>query len=404
MKPEVIKHINNALDEILSEYKNDHHLIFDNDSERLGVYHRQARKKHKSWNNRKKCIYRGCTNKSIRRSHSIQKSGSLKVIARNSTVLAPEFNQKNGKIELVGKGLAQASVFPGFCEKHEALFNSFENNKNIESIETPLLQIYRSICREIVRLKHEIKFSEQIIFEYQNFRDKKLKRIMEEKLVTNWMKINNVKVNKFNVTEDPLISFFRNRYVDLKNTLEELENEHLREIEECLEINDENTEGTLSPLSISIDEQIPVALSGIGSFRVDEGNHSKRVLVVLMVFPNAKRTNIVIHGKSSDTEYFHGYLSKMKNSFDILNMVEQWMIRFTDHWFLSHDVWDKKKQIEKAIILKEFMDISKGPAKELNFSIFDDIRRSMIRTWKISGSIEKKEIEILNREQAKLQL
>ena len=404
MKPEVIKHINNALDEILSEYKNDHHLIFDNDSERLGVYHRQARKKHKSWNNRKKCIYRGCTNKSIRRSHSIQKSGSLKVIARNSTVLAPEFNQKNGKIELVGKGLAQASVFPGFCEKHEALFNSFENNKNIESIETPLLQIYRSICREIVRLKHEIKFSEQIIFEYQNFRDKKLKRIMEEKLVTNWMKINNVKVNKFNVTEDPLISFFRNRYVDLKNTLEELENEHLREIEECLEINDENTEGTLSPLSISIDEQIPVALSGIGSFRVDEGNHSKRVLVVLMVFPNAKSTNIVIHGKSSDTEYFHGYLSKMKNSFDILNMVEQWMIRFTDHWFLSHDVWDKKKQIEKAIILKEFMDISKGPAKELNFSIFDDIRRSMIRTWKISGSIEKKEIEILNREQAKLQL
>lgn len=227
---------------------------------------------------------------------------------------------------------------------------------------------------------------------------------MEKKFGAKWMKINNVKLYKINLTEDPLINFFPNRYFDFKNTLEELENEHLREIEECLEINDENSEGTLNPVSISIDEQIPVALSGIGSFRVDEGNHSKKVLIVLMVFPSAKSTTIVIHGKSSDTEYFHGYLSKMKNSFDILNMVEQWMIRCTDHWFLSHDVWDKKKQIERSMILKEILDDSKGLTDELNFSIFDDIRISMIRTWKTTGSIEKNEIKILNREQAKLQL
>jgi hypothetical protein len=417
MKLETLNKVKNVLDEILSEYGEDHHIIFDNDSERLSEHYRLVNEKLTSWNKQKKCIYRNCTNKSVRRSHSIQKSGPLTIIAKSSKVLTPEFNQKTGKIELVEKGLSRASVFPGFCKKHEALFNSFENSKNTASMESLPLQIYRSICREIVRLKHQIKFGEKLLSEYERFRNNKLKIIMEKKLGSDWMEINNFKVNEISSISDSLIDFGRKKHIELKNTLEELENQHLSEIEECLKIdggkskivfnsesirNNKKIKLSGNGITFKIDEQIPVALSGMGNFRVIENNDSKSVIIILIVLPDTKSTTIVIYGKISDANYIHNYLSKLNNSFDILNMVEQWMIRCTDHWFLSHNVWDKKNQIERAAILKEILNDEKGLTDKLNFSIFDDVRKSMIKTWETTENTES-QIEILQHEKAKLQ-
>ena len=70
-------------------------------------------------------------------------------------------------------------------------------------------------------------------------------------------------------------------------------------------------------------------------------------------------------------------------------------------WFLSHDVWNQKNQAERAAILQESLDDTKGLTEELNFSIFDDIRRSMIKTWKTTGNT-KEQFGILCHEQAKL--
>lgn len=401
MKPKVLNNLDNALDEILSEYGKDHHIIFDNDSERRKELYCFVNAKLQSWKKSKKCIYRNCTNKSIKHSHSIQRAGPLKEIAKDSKVLTPKFNQETGMLELVEKGLSQASTFPGFCKKHEALFSLFENNTSITNDEAISLQIYRSICREVVWLKHEIMFGKKLISEYEKSRDKKIKIILKEKLGASWMEKNDIKVKNITLPKDTLINSVNEKYSDLMNTVEELENQHLAEIEECLKINVQSSKGTLSPVWISIDEQIPVALSGIGSFCIAKGNHSKQVYVVLLVLPDAKGTNIVIHGKSSDTKHFHGYLSRLKDSFDILNMVEQWMIRCTDHWFLSPDVWDQKNQDERSTILQEILDDTKGLTEELDFSIFDDLRRSMIKTWKTMRNT-KKQLEILCCEQAKL--
>jgi hypothetical protein len=64
-------------------------------------------------------------------------------------------------------------------------------------------------------------------------------------------------------------------------------------------------------------------------------------------------------------------------------------------------VWDKKNRTERAAILKEILDDTKGLTDELKFSIFDDIRRSMIETWETTENT-KAQLEILRREKAKL--
>jgi hypothetical protein len=399
LKQEILDIINSAIDEITSEYEDNHHIIFDSESERRGIHYSGVNRRLKSWNRRKQCIYRGCTEKSIRRSHSIQKSGPLKEISKNSHVLTPAFNQNNGVIELVEIGLSQASVFPGFCDEHEKLFSSFENNKDTTSAEALTLQIYRTICREIVRLRHEIYNAELMISEYKEFRNKKLKILVENKLGTNWMKQNDVKIHSFELSEDPILNAAIEHVSGLKQVIDELENEHLKEIED--ELDGLGTKA-LKPISISIDEKIPLSLSGMGSFYVGNNKSQKKIIVALIVLPSRNGTTIVIHGKSEDTNYYHGYMARLKKSFDLLNMVEQWMIRGTDHWFIDSDVWEPKSKDEKESILEEILDGSKGLAHELSFSIFDDLRRRIIKEWESEDLLDGEGLKTIDIEKDKL--
>ena len=400
MNQEPLDKLNAVFDEVVSDYEDNHHLVFESESVRLNKLYGTIKKKLQSWNNKKTCIYRGCRNKSIRRSHTIQKSGPLKIISTDSSVLTPEFNHQSGEIELVEKGLSLASIFPGFCETHEKLFSAFENKKDTESPEALTLQIYRSICREVVRLNHELTYSKKVFSDYKLYRDTRILEIMKERLGQKWLDENNIKFESINMSHDPSLKAGLDGISGHKKTLAELKNEQLSEIEMSL---DGKSGIELRPISINIDIQIPVALSGLGSFYISEEGHSRRIFVVLGVYPSTNNTTIVIYGKSADTPYFHWYMKQLTNSFDILNMIEQWMIRGTDHWFLNRQVWALKSKKNQRNILKEILDGSKGITHQLEFSIFDEIRKSMIETWKSEGDIKPTQLAILKREEAKLQ-
>lgn len=124
----------------------------------------------KKWEKPRGCIYEGCQQPSIKRSHTIQKSGPLSLIAENRHVLQPCFTRK-GKIEMVSVGLNKASVFPGFCIKHEKLFDNFETSKKLDTDRDVVLQCYRTVCRELFRLEFEIEFLENGLEEYIRFRE-----------------------------------------------------------------------------------------------------------------------------------------------------------------------------------------------------------------------------------------
>ena len=140
MDNEIRKKIEYAMDKAMEDYRNDENIIFDNSKEQL-KYKYEGINQLKKWKKKQTCIVRSCNNKSIERSHTIQKSGSIKIISENGHVLTPKLNSVTGEMELVQIGINEASTFPGYCSEHEKLFEGFENLKDIKTGEHLGLQL-----------------------------------------------------------------------------------------------------------------------------------------------------------------------------------------------------------------------------------------------------------------------
>lgn len=404
LPPDIANTINAIFDEVLDLYFADGKVIFDSVSERKKLQYRMLERRMKEWNRRKTCIFRGCNNKSIRRSHSIQKSGPLKAISFNSTILTPEFNQSLGEIVLASKGLSVASTFPGYCEGHERLFSVFEEQKKLEGHEAIGLQIYRSICREVVRLEVEVELLEDEVKKYKEFRNNKFLKLISKRLGPNWLKDNDVSLKSVNFDNDPFLIRSLEGIAGLRDTLSKLKSHHLSELEQIV---DGGSNRDVHPVVIKIDIVVPVTLSGIGSFHVRDSNgNTCKVIAVLGIYPDSEdeSTTIIVHGSSKDTKFIHWYVGQQGNSFDVLNMLEQFMIRGTDHWFLSPQAWSVKSPAERKSILAEIQDAARGLGHELNFSVFDELRREMISAWEESGNLGATELSVLERESAKLRV
>ncbi len=145
------KLIEKELDKVLDLYDSE-----EFDSQKFINYSRTIKqtllKSIGNHNKSRECVFPNCTNKSIKKSHSIPKSSSLKIIASNGHLLTPyfDFNTKIPLVTMQRIGVKKASAFPGFCEMHENIFKSFEIDGKIDKPRKALLQIYRTLCRERV--------------------------------------------------------------------------------------------------------------------------------------------------------------------------------------------------------------------------------------------------------------
>lgn len=98
------------------------------------------------------CLYQGrskCKNKAIS-SHTLQRKNVLDKISVDNHVYSFELDYY-GKEQIKPKynGLKNASVFPGFCNKHDSmLFDKIENGNFVLNNESAFLLAYRSLCRE----------------------------------------------------------------------------------------------------------------------------------------------------------------------------------------------------------------------------------------------------------------
>ncbi|WP_447772539.1 hypothetical protein [Pseudomonas kilonensis] len=105
------------------------------------------------------CLYPGCIQKSIF-SHAISKSISLATIAENGHLTTVE-SRRNGnekKLQFGSISVQDATAFNGFCETHDALFASLDNEE-ITSAKSLLLQVYRSVISECVNESRLSKLS-----------------------------------------------------------------------------------------------------------------------------------------------------------------------------------------------------------------------------------------------------
>jgi hypothetical protein len=88
------------------------------------------------------------------KSHSISRN-ALKEIAEDGHVIAFQggydgFLRRDGDVEPKPIGLSNASTFPAFCAKHDALtFSPIEQGQYAPCAEHAFLESYRAVCREL---------------------------------------------------------------------------------------------------------------------------------------------------------------------------------------------------------------------------------------------------------------
>jgi hypothetical protein len=88
-------------------------------------------------------------------SHSIQKNGSLSLIADNGHVYAisenfGDFNRNRGGVTYTKQGIGTVSTFRGFCEKHDReVFDPIDTVPLVPTHQQILLYAYRALCREV---------------------------------------------------------------------------------------------------------------------------------------------------------------------------------------------------------------------------------------------------------------
>lgn len=109
----------------------------------------------------KTCLFQKFDNScsdSVIKSHSVSKELFLRKISRNNKVYSPQVDMIKHIINMKEIGVNEASIFYGFCNKHDtSLFIDFEQKKFTAS-DTQLLKIsYRSLCLEIFKKKKLLK-------------------------------------------------------------------------------------------------------------------------------------------------------------------------------------------------------------------------------------------------------
>ncbi|WP_025116593.1 hypothetical protein [Lysinibacillus fusiformis] len=327
---------------------------------------------YKSFKSKKICIFSNCKNKSIKRSHTIPRSGSLKIISDDSHLLYPHLCETGDELSMRMEriGIGEASVFPGYCKEHEKIFAEFEQKKDIDSIEQAKLQAYRSICREIVINNLELEKIKKAIVKYKNERNRQYKLGMESKI---GKKVDKVKIEYNDIS----LNFANMSKVKITEKLEFLSKIHDKFLESIK--NEENDENVFMNV-LHTDMKIPIALSGLGYANIiDEENNHREIKSILNVIPFESSTVLIFAGDNVDKEILDKHFDYIiQHPILILNFIESFMMHGTDHWFIQPEVWNKMDEEKQKYILEYFFVTEKAFLQDVNFSIFDDIRKDYL--------------------------
>ncbi len=400
MDKELLKKIENAMDKAMADFKADEESIFANEKDTL-KYKYESINPLKKWKKQQTCIVRGCNNRSIERSHTIQKSGSIKRVSESGHVLSPRFNTDNGNIEIISVGVNEASVFPGYCSVHERLFEDFENAKDFQNGEHFGLQLYRTVCREIVINENHIKTQNILVENYKKFRDKKIGEAI----------LNNLGDEVLNTPDLEFKDFkFKNkdgRLTLVENNLKELHrylNEFLYKFHDGIlnDLNKKKFQKTAYKAFV-FDREIPVALAGRGNFHIKLKNKVKNIEAILNVLPLESKTYIFIATLKKFTKELDAYMSQFVNPLQIVSLIENWMIHGSDHWFIKPSTWEKIDENYQNKILETIMDDKYNIGHKFGLTIFNDLKMESIKLMEDNyEQLNEKLIELLNKEKQKI--
>ena len=386
------EHIRQVVDEISGDWEADSSIIFGSEQQRKKVLHASRHRRFKGWKRSGTCVYPGCTRVSIPRSHTLQRNGPLALIAEKGHVVGPAIGP-NGTIRVDKVGINLASTFAGFCEEHEKTFADFEEVGEISQEQHVAKQAFRTVCREIAIREFSIQEGEKDLADYRETRA----RFFEERLQATipGAELKSVSI-KGDTREDESIRILdqaREMVIELSRL-----KARLTDIIEGRKAHADVFAWTL-PL------EIPVALSGalLPMYR-KRSEKIRTAPIAVGVIPQDGKTVVYLSSLSNHRQFLNGWYNKFKFGLNGLNLIEQWMVHGTDHWYLPPSLWGnltqaRQTEIEELLQSEEFaVDVDPAP------SIFDDLRRLMLRELEGQRTTENQSRvdQIIAEERAKL--
>lgn len=150
----------------------------------------------------------------------------------------------------------------------------------------------------------------------------------------------------------------------------------------------------LEVIALQLDMVIPVCLSGTGSFQVVHDSATDHVQAVLAVIPAKASTLVAIAVAGEQKEHLALYKQLMMGGgFQLINMIESWMIHGTDHWFLDPAVWNELQPPIREQILDDIMDDQPGIGTPYGRTIFNRLKRESMLLLDSDGNVSAEERE-----------
>ncbi len=366
--------MNQVLDELMGEVSDNHLPFLGSEGQRKGLFHRSWHDLGKAMRRPRSCIYPGCADQSIPRSHTIQKAGPLSFIAEGSHVVAPGFASNSEGYSIVRVGLNDASTFPGFCQKHEAVFHEFEKTGEIKTERDIVLQVFRTICREIavkqIQMAH-IRKAREI---HDRLVSSKAMDKLKCRLGADFVKRHDLRNLTFDRVSKAQVGMLEAER-ELGEVLKVLETEFLPA--SALEL--DGREDLLYHVSVTVQQPLSVCLSGIANFWIDDHGKHLSVRTIINVLPSPQQTLIVATTLAIHKRYLQTYMNQMLDQMNgALIMVETWMVRGTDHWFMIPSEWEYIPESRQAKILADMLDESFSIGEAYQTSVLDSVREQLL--------------------------
>lgn len=277
------------------------------------------------------CRYPDCNAAAIAASHTLQKNGPLKEVAAEA-VQRMTWKPVGPRKGSIGKGAA--STFPGFCGKHEGVFD-FEQGKKLETNEHYLLQLYRTAVKE-------------------NWRERFARDYFGElpHLVKTWRHEIPWLDGRFDSFVNDAEERWLNRHMDAASSAAELHGIEGELAAACFGTPKPFDDANMTPQMVfktAVKGQVPYAYSGSCHFWRDNVSP----LLVLVVIPQDGETLVLMTCEQPFGESLRAFRDLyMGNDDSIFRTVQSWATHRPDDWYFSSDWWNESPERQAETLNK----------------------------------------------------
>lgn len=292
----------------------------------------------------KLCLFNKFENscsKDIIKAHSVSKELFLRKISRNNKVYSLKIDMIKYKISIKDIGINEASIFYGFCNKHDTnLFKDFEMEEFMASSNQLLKIGYRSLCLEIFK---KIK----VIKKYHFFKENKDrgKNLLEQ--------------HKIQISLNQEIEFNKNSLIKLEKIQSLLHNDILN-----------NTSNKMKHCLIMLKDPQKILCSSVISpefnlkserlQKLENTVDAKNLFLNSFIFNNIGY--VLISWLEEENDYGKNFSNSIFSESHLVNhKLIALILMYTENIYISPDWWDsltddKRQDLNKLIEYVEDFD------------------------------------------------